>query len=77
MDPPLDGVQVEDKGATSILILENVTAFHSGNYVCQEGMEEDTRDLAIFVPGEIRGGPGETRAERERGGEKETGKWMR
>ncbi|XP_067085346.1 LOW QUALITY PROTEIN: platelet-derived growth factor receptor beta-like [Osmerus mordax] len=50
VDPPLDGVQVEDQGATSVLTLEHVTAWHSGNYVCQEGMEEDTRDLAIFVP---------------------------
>uniref|UniRef100_A0A8C8FG69 receptor protein-tyrosine kinase n=1 Tax=Oncorhynchus tshawytscha TaxID=74940 RepID=A0A8C8FG69_ONCTS len=49
-DPSLEGVAVEDRGTTSVLVLHNVTWRHSGNYVCEEPSTEEAKDISVFVP---------------------------
>ncbi|XP_041750373.1 platelet-derived growth factor receptor beta [Coregonus clupeaformis] len=49
-NPSLEGVAVEDRGSTSVLVLHNVTWRHSGNYVCEEPSTEETKDISVFVP---------------------------
>ncbi|KAK6305688.1 hypothetical protein J4Q44_G00244680 [Coregonus suidteri] len=48
--PSLEGVSVENRGTTSVLVLHNVTWRHSGNYVCEESSTEETKDISVFVP---------------------------
>ncbi|CAB1315890.1 unnamed protein product, partial [Coregonus sp. 'balchen'] len=47
-NPSLEGVAVEDRGSTSVLVLHNVTWRHSGNYVCEEPSTEETKDISVF-----------------------------
>uniref|UniRef100_A0A8C7V2P5 receptor protein-tyrosine kinase n=1 Tax=Oncorhynchus mykiss TaxID=8022 RepID=A0A8C7V2P5_ONCMY len=49
-DPSLEGVAVEDRGTTSVLVLHNVTWRHSGNYICEEPSTEEAKDISVFVP---------------------------
>uniref|UniRef100_A0A674D1Z3 receptor protein-tyrosine kinase n=1 Tax=Salmo trutta TaxID=8032 RepID=A0A674D1Z3_SALTR len=49
-DPSLEGVAVEDRGTTSVLVLHNVTWRHSGNYICEESSTQETKDISVFVP---------------------------
>lgn len=37
---------------SSILHLENVTWRHTGVYVCSEDGTEESREVAVYVPGE-------------------------
>uniref|UniRef100_A0A6Q2X9H4 receptor protein-tyrosine kinase n=1 Tax=Esox lucius TaxID=8010 RepID=A0A6Q2X9H4_ESOLU len=49
-DLSMEGVVVEDRGTTSVLVLHNVTWRHSGNYVCEERATEEAKDISVFVP---------------------------
>lgn len=45
--------RTENRSRTSsVLHLENVTWRHTGVYVCSENGSEETREVAVFVPGE-------------------------
>ncbi|KAJ7996416.1 hypothetical protein DPEC_G00236850 [Dallia pectoralis] len=49
-DLSMEGVVVEDRGTTSVLVLQNVTWRHSGNYICEERATEEAKEISVFVP---------------------------
>ncbi|KAM4620445.1 platelet-derived growth factor receptor beta-like isoform 2-T2 [Polymixia lowei] len=49
--PPPDGVLLVDEGTRSLLQLHNATWKMSGNYICEEALSDQTKELDIFIPG--------------------------
>lgn len=52
-DENIPAFRTENRSLTSsVLHLENVTWTHTGVYVCSENGSEESREVAVYVPGE-------------------------
>uniref|UniRef100_A0AAY4B6X6 receptor protein-tyrosine kinase n=1 Tax=Denticeps clupeoides TaxID=299321 RepID=A0AAY4B6X6_9TELE len=49
-DPIPEGISVDNRRATSVLSLTNVTWKHTGSYVCEEPISYESKAISVFVP---------------------------